>query len=253
MKLSQLENNTVRTSCKNCVFATYRDNTQIGCLHDRIHSLKLMETENNCYVTEAYDDEKEFFVVNRFCNMYRDKTKWNNGIPDTIKAQDESKVTFNVIVDLGYLSEDYQKYIVNFIIHCEKYGINKVDFHFIHNNMLTKDQKQAAFKVGSMVAGNKISIYFNRTYLMHSSIIRSTRSFSVIVTEHNRVAQNILHLVNNEINVNLKKILLIKNNENFIFSNIAYKVHCLQNSINDFDTIFNSIIQENNNEYFVEI
>jgi uncharacterized protein YeeX (DUF496 family) len=253
MKLSQLENNTVRTSCKNCVFATYRDNTQIGCLHDRIHSLKSMETENNCYVTEAYDDEKEFFVVNRFCNMYRDKIKWNNGIPDTIKAQDESKVTFNVIVDLGYLSEDYQKYIVNFIIHCEKYGINKVDFHFIHNNMLTKDQKHAAFKIASMVTGHKMSIYFNRPFLMHSSIIRSKKSFSIIITENNRVIQNILQAINNKINVDLKKVLLIKNNENFIFSNMSYKINCLQNAINDFDVILNNITQENHNEYCVEI
>ena len=47
-------NYNFKTSCKDCVFAEYSDDTQTGCEAKR---LQLLET------VECYDNEKEFFVV----------------------------------------------------------------------------------------------------------------------------------------------------------------------------------------------
>jgi hypothetical protein len=55
------------TSCKDCVFAIYNGNTQIGCHAGRLDNLD---------VAECYDEEKEFFVTkNVNCLGFR-KQSW---------------------------------------------------------------------------------------------------------------------------------------------------------------------------------
>lgn len=73
-----LESNlsAVHTSCKNCIFAQYSSNTQYGCgFKNRIEKFKAID-EN--LVVEAYDADKEFFIINgRLCSAYRDQA-WVN-------------------------------------------------------------------------------------------------------------------------------------------------------------------------------
>ncbi len=60
----------IQTSCKNCIFATYNEEgeTQIGC---HLNKLELFE-KNGAKIIEAYDEEKEFFVVDgRICMWCR--------------------------------------------------------------------------------------------------------------------------------------------------------------------------------------
>jgi hypothetical protein len=58
--------NKVHTSCKNCIWANYEGNTQIDCGLGRIKKYK--------NVIECYDEEKEFFVINKaYCLFYRNK------------------------------------------------------------------------------------------------------------------------------------------------------------------------------------
>ena len=56
------------TSCKNCVFAEYIGDTQVSCQLNRIDKFR----SRNAVVMDAEDDDKEFFVIERFCNTYRD-------------------------------------------------------------------------------------------------------------------------------------------------------------------------------------
>jgi hypothetical protein len=58
----------ISTSCKNCYFAEYKDNTQTGCCLDRLEKYKNINAE----VIEAYDDDKEFYVIqDKICVYYR--------------------------------------------------------------------------------------------------------------------------------------------------------------------------------------
>lgn len=70
------------TPCKNCCFALYEDITQVGCARNRIEKYQSTGVE----IVEAYDEEKEFFVIkNRLCPFYRDQ-KWLDafsGRPDS--------------------------------------------------------------------------------------------------------------------------------------------------------------------------
>lgn len=58
------------TSCKDCIFAEFRDNTQTGCRLGMIDKYK----QHGIAVEECYDEEKEFFVIpNRMCMKKRNK------------------------------------------------------------------------------------------------------------------------------------------------------------------------------------
>jgi len=81
----------LQTSCKECQFATYDGNTQDGCAANRLSQLE-------AYVTEAYDDNKEFYVIDCLCNMFR-APAWNGGNPDVEKARQEIKPLFSIVID----------------------------------------------------------------------------------------------------------------------------------------------------------
>jgi hypothetical protein len=55
------------TSCKQCKFAMYKDKTQTDCLIGKIDDFR----KQNINIIEAYDEEKEFYVIQRICQYYR--------------------------------------------------------------------------------------------------------------------------------------------------------------------------------------
>lgn len=64
-------NQKCNTSCKECIFAVYDGKTQIGCDLDRIDAYLKKGSD---IVLEAYDNEKEFFVINNHkCRCFRNK------------------------------------------------------------------------------------------------------------------------------------------------------------------------------------
>lgn len=58
----------IQTSCKSCAFAEYTDKTQIGCSLGMLEKFQKAGVE----IVEAYDEEKEFFIIKgRLCNGCR--------------------------------------------------------------------------------------------------------------------------------------------------------------------------------------
>jgi hypothetical protein len=61
----------VHTPCKNCIFAKYENITQVGCHIDYIEKYK----NTGASILEAYDDEKEFYIINnKKCIGYRENS-----------------------------------------------------------------------------------------------------------------------------------------------------------------------------------
>lgn len=61
----------IHTSCRDCVFAQYREKTQTGCELGRIDAYRALEPDS---VIECYDDNQEFYVVDgRYCSAFRHK------------------------------------------------------------------------------------------------------------------------------------------------------------------------------------
>ena len=74
----------VNTICKNCIFAKYDGITQVDCKLDKIQTYK----KHGINVKEAYDEDKEFFVLeNKRCMFERSKN-WKHYKEDTAKQLD---------------------------------------------------------------------------------------------------------------------------------------------------------------------
>lgn len=100
----------VHTPCKQCVFATYDNITQIGCALNYLDKYRF----NNIDILEAYDEDKEFYVINgKKCLGYREN-KWfeqfdlqNSSLEDKIaKYNETNSLNYTAIMNLQVLSHD---------------------------------------------------------------------------------------------------------------------------------------------------
>lgn len=88
------------TCCKECVFAEYDDVTQTGCKRGMIDKYRSVGSN----IIEAYDKDKEFYVIpNRLCPFFR-KQSWIDRIPEEYEKDIESilkletTLAFHVII-----------------------------------------------------------------------------------------------------------------------------------------------------------
>lgn len=80
----------IHTSCKNCVFSLYDNITQIDCA---IKYLDIYRT-NEVEILEAYDNDKEFYVINnKKCIGYREP-KWFDTLGMSDSSMDEKITKF---------------------------------------------------------------------------------------------------------------------------------------------------------------
>lgn len=92
------------TPCKNCAFTKYAGITQVGCKAGRLAKFR----ETGAEVIEAYDEEKEFYVVRDRVCMYRRPPNWlsNKDIQKEVeRARREIPFPYHAIVignDLTY-------------------------------------------------------------------------------------------------------------------------------------------------------
>lgn len=71
----------IHTSCKDCPLATYEGKTQVGCRLDRVKAFA-----RTAEVIEAYDEDKEFFVINdRVCNALMVASARPSATPEEVR------------------------------------------------------------------------------------------------------------------------------------------------------------------------
>lgn len=245
----QEQNNyPVRTSCKHCTFALYEDNTQSGCIHDRIAKFK---SKGEDLITEAYDLEKNFYVVNKFCNFYRDKRTWNDGIPDDSKVKEESKITFDILLNCDEIDDEYANWIKNFMDTCMKYGGTKCFFHIYHASNFSKEQKKQILELSIGKSNCSINVYFDKEVLEQNILSKSKRSYHIEILKNKRPTLNILEKVNNLINNDLQKLLVVKNKDTYVYSNLSYKIESINGD--NLDNIRNKIVEYSKDDFYLEI
>ncbi len=101
--------NEINTSCKDCVFSTWEDDTQIGCELGKIELYR----ERGTAIIEGFDDEdKEFFVVKAWCSTYRDGLwKIAHSDKDLYEQLDQEtypKITYTIVMN-NLDKEGFQK------------------------------------------------------------------------------------------------------------------------------------------------
>lgn len=92
----------IHTACRDCVFAQYKENTQVGCKLDKINDYKNAEIP----IVEAHDGNKEFYVINgRVCLSFRNEEVLKdypvNSWEEIVKLQ--TKVPYQIIC---FIEED---------------------------------------------------------------------------------------------------------------------------------------------------
>ena len=101
----------LHTPCKKCIFATYEDITQTGCKLNLIEKFKQYDTE----VIEAFDEEKEFYIINGTKCIHMRASDWTGStLPleeQITQVTKETNLHFHAIVILDNSIENLKNTI----------------------------------------------------------------------------------------------------------------------------------------------
>jgi hypothetical protein len=237
--------NNSRTSCKNCIFAIYDNITQVGCEQNRLEKFG-----ND--VIEAYDTEKEFYLINRVCNTFRNNT-WNKGKKDINKARKESCISFDLLIDVNDINESYYDIIKNTLNNID-YPKNKYRIIFYHMGSIEKSKKYFISKLYQIFPHSMISVYFNKYEYLNSLIVKSKNSFHVLVNEQN--ISNLNNAINKSdkyINDDLNKFIVAQYLNITIISNLVCKFLYPYLYFNYDENIDNLILSATKQNLYIEL
>lgn len=234
MKYQQPDDKTL-TSCKNCVLAVYEGDTQTSCLANRIDKIKHIE---------AYDEEKEFYVMERFCNYYRSNAQeyTKDGKPDIEKIKQESLLTFDLFVKCDEIDEDYLNNVIALYKYIEQnYNHDIVNIHLLYKN-INNDQKPLIKKLKEETGSSHLSYYSNDMFI-HTILLKSTKSYHIMISKNNFPNLNVTNRINDLVNEEMKKIIVYEN-KIMAISNLAYKVTSLQNACYNYSENVETIVNQ---------
>lgn len=235
---SKLPDRTLQTSCKECVFAIYDNNTQTGCVADRI--VKFSDK-----AIEAYDNDKEFYVINAFCNYYR-KPSWNGGVVDLDRVKYESGLTFNIFIDCSYIDDDYSSRIIDFINGLD-YHPKKMSITLFHTYDQPRDTYSRVSNIYKSV-NKKIDITtcLSKDLYLHESLLQSNKTYHTVL-HHELLNTNIFTIINDKVNNDLVKFIAASQNGVNLYSNIAYKIEFANKENQSYFTNTLSVLETSKN------
>jgi hypothetical protein len=204
----------IHTPCKQCVFAQYLDTTQIGCHLEYIEIYK----KNNIEILEAYDDNKEFFIINnKKCIGYREN-KWfekrdmaNASIEQKIAKYEESNFAHYVaVINLKDLSLLDLEQIYHNLSSCTIKPQKIVMIRYINDekNFPYKDIEKIFYKQESIIPWRIQTMLDNNIPYQHilCDIAKNNKfcRFLLDVSENNSKINDIINHVNNKVYKELK-------------------------------------------------
>ena len=233
---SSAQGNKVRTSCKECLFAVYKGNTQVGCEHDRISSFEARDE-----IIEAYDNDKEFFVVDRVCNYFR-PPKWNDGNADIDLSEVESSVNCVVIVNIPSPNPEELKKTVASIA---KLDYNRKRFSVVFSHaMAMKDRDSLSPVMSSMPEDieHTIVLYVSSGMQYYETMRDRDCTHFIKLESGQEIDSSIISDVNSSINTDLEKAVTYSKGS---LNVIQLQAYLAQYNINDdFDNFITSLIDE---------
>lgn len=225
---------SIHTPCKNCVFATYNQNTQYGC---GLNYLDKYKADN--LVLEAYDDEKEFYIINdKKCIGYRENSwfdKFNMGdssMEEKIqKFYETNKLHYLAIINLRRMTlsefddicsqiskSNIEPQKIIFIRHQE----NSKNFSYQSiENILKAHNIKYKWRIQSMLDAS-IS---DREVLHNIITINPKYRFILNVDDHTNQVENMLIQTNKIVHHDLDQFSVLSTNDHrcIIFSGGVYR------------------------------
>lgn len=214
----------VHTSCKRCVFAQYQDKTQTGCVLDYISKHK----DNNTEILEAYDDELEFYIINKKkCNGYREDSWFiSKGLSEN-STIDERVELFKRLNSINYTL------IINFL----EIGSTEQDISDLLDSL--KTIKIPPYKTVFIRAPEgETTIYKNINDLLVKANINCKWKIQTMVDD-SISNENILHNAINE-NKSTRFICALKNTKSNIGAIIEEANHLVHDELKQFTVLTDS-------------
>jgi hypothetical protein len=214
-----MSNGLIKTSCKDCVFAIYDGKTQTGCYTNALHRLEA----NNGKIVEAYDEEKEFYLIeDRICIECRHKEKWNKLTPDmsidemyeTVKMENTLKVEVLVLFNLGDNIQELENTLTS--LNKQKKFIKKI--HIVNTTGFTpveireclkQNIKNVAWSIESMQDDYSIDD------MVHYGFKKINVKHTLIVETNSNIADNYLEKINKLTQIDMKRVILVEPNNNY--------------------------------------
>jgi len=208
----------------------------VGCEHDRISSFEARDE-----IIEAYDNDKEFFVVDRVCNYFR-PPRWNEGNADLDLSKFESSVNCVVIVDIPSPNpEELQKTVASIA----KLDYNRKRFSVVFSHAMTMKNRELLVPVmSSMPEGIEYTmVLYASSSMQYYEIMRDRDCTHLIKLESGQeIDSKIILDVNSSINIDLEKAVTYSKGS---LNVIQLQAYLAKYSINDdFDNFITSLIDE---------
>lgn len=248
-------NKEAHTSCKNCVFALYQKETQIDCKLYRLDQFKKQRGE----VLEAYDHDKEFFIVNnRKCFAYRDKV-WKESLDTDAEIIDavakELCITCDILVyvDRDTKLEDFKNTIRSISESTLKPNLVNVVNNYIDIEEIVLNRYYMTLQKylkGSCLYKLTNILEENATYERAIDVCLKQFDDSDVwfMTMHSgcKLPKELLSAINHALNIDLKEIVLILPNKDndFLFSQIEFYRNLCGNKFGQFTELAQKHIEQ---------
>lgn len=226
---------TIHTCCKKCVFAIFDDKTQIDC------ALKYIDTykTNNIEVLEAYDEDLEFYIINKKkCIGYREP-KWfeslgmkNTSLEEKItRYKDMNVIDYHLIVNTKTFDLDALKL---FFYNLSKINIKPKKLTIIRyldkKLLLPYKEIELLIKKYNISYLWKIQTIIDKDIsdqdILHQIIVQNPKYRFVLYADNSTDTLNdLVNIANNIVYNKLDQffILATQNKQNIIFSSGVYR------------------------------
>jgi hypothetical protein len=226
---------TIHTPCKGCSFAVYNHNTQIDCGLGYIEKYKIQNIE----VLEAYDEDKEFYVINgKKCIGYREDrwfAKWDMINPTmeekVAKYKETNFLQYAVVINLKDLSFDQLQDLCKQISSCDvkpqkiifiRYRDENLSFGYdIISNLLKDNNVGCSWRIQTMLDDT-----LSHKDILHIIAQNNVKNrFIVSITNYLHNLSEMIISVNKKIHEDLEQMIICSNKEKscLIYSSAVYR------------------------------
>ena len=222
--------NQLTTSCRDCVFANYIGKTQTDCKLGRIEKFK----KKGIDIIEAEDlEENEFYVVEAWCNYYREK-KWQEDVEnhvDDLQAQVKREavfpVGFIVLFDKTH-TLDQLEYTVSSINNME----GEASYVVVANSSKL-DDVDVITKVQELFEDSEIDYKITRIMdeeyeegqIIDAAFANVGNSYYCVLKSGDGTDKDIISLIDNQTNTELEPVVYIKGENGISNSVIQSTMH----------------------------
>lgn len=247
----------IHTPCRKCVFAQYKNNTQTGCALNYIQAYKNID---GIEILEVYDDEKEFFVVNKKkCIGYREESwfkKFDNAntLQDKIKIyNDHNHIDYLLTINLNNLSRKDIEILFNQI---NRLSIKPSQLILVRYPKRLEDSEDYPYEwIKSLIDNSDIDFKWRIQTVVDSTVtysmmlnnivsVNKKYRFVVSIDQFNNDLSSVIDYANDMVYKQLKTFIVIanKNLSTIIFPSAVYRYSLFMENHNILENRDNYII-----------